>query len=55
MSHVQYVIKNDSRTNTPGQIPTEQIPTGHILTEQLPPLQNTPWTYTHDKMKCEEK
>ena len=45
----------DSRTNTPGQIPTGQIPTGHIPTGQLPPLQNTPWTYTHHKMKCEEK
>ena len=45
----------DSRANTPGQIPTGQIPTG-----QLPPLPNThrtntPWTYTHHKMKCEEK
>ena len=46
---------DDSRTNTPGQIPTGQIPTGHIPTRQLPPLQNTPWTYTHHKMKCEEK
>ena len=46
---------SDSRTNTPGQIPTGQIPTGHIPTGQLPPLQNTPWTYTHHKMKCEEK
>ena len=45
----------DSRTNTPGQIPTGQIPTGHIPTGQLPLLQNTPWTYTHHKMKCEEK
>ena len=45
----------DSRTNTPRQIPTGQIPTGHIPTGQLPPLQNTPWTYTHHKMKCEEK
>ena len=48
-------ISDDSRTNTPGQIPTGQIPTGHIPTGQLPPLQNTPWTYTHHKMKCEEK
>ena len=50
----------DSRTNTPGQIPTGQIPTGQIPTGQLPPLPNThrtntPWTYTHHKMKCEEK
>ena len=36
---------NTHRTYTPGQIPTGQ----------LPPLQNTPWTYTHHKMKCEEK
>ena len=48
-------VLTDSRTNTPGQIPTGQIPTG-----QLPPLPNThltntPWTYTHHKMKCEEK
>ena len=48
-------LPHDSRTNTPGQIPTGQIPTGHIPTGQLPPLQNTPWTYTHHKMKCEEK
>ena len=48
-------VRTDSRTNTPGQIPTGQIPTGHIPTGQLPPLQNTPWTYTHHKMKCEEK
>ena len=43
-------VYSDSRTNTPGQIPTGQLP-------PLPNTHrtNTPWTYTHHKMKCEEK